>query len=477
MQASDNTASPPPARVPSVFISYAAEDRAAVRTLRDTLAAAGLDVWYDENELSGGDAWDQKIRRQIRDCEYFMPVISASTEARKEGYFRREWRLATERSLDMADDVLFLLPIAIDQTSEMGARVPEKFLSVQWMRAPEGQPTPALMALLARLRLGEHNVLPRQSSGSTRAPFAHHRTTAPFAAPPPATQPPLLPPATGPGRPDAPPPEHPPVPPIPPMPPFPHVPEKGGFFHGVKFLAEVLWWALAAAWMLFARLPKWGRIVVTVWLVATLFSTRCSRPSETPAAPPLARTESRRDDDTPKKKRPAAERRVQTPQESAATLDRGELAKLATEIAHVFKDGVSDNTAVGKPLVVIPFAPPTADTPGGKFAHAVFLSLYGRLSLDRRGEVSVVAPPRGEPGPAVLLARAKALHASFVLAASPVVEGEEAALTIKLFSVADSTVTWTESFPIKGADDTAVAEKIAAQVLERVPRKETRRQK
>src|SRR6185369_9085577 len=110
--ASDNTSPLPPATpAPSIFISYASEDRTAARTLRDALATAGLDVWYDENELTGGDSWDQKIRRQIRDCEYFMPVISATTNARKEGYFRREWRLATDRSLDMADDVLFLIPV------------------------------------------------------------------------------------------------------------------------------------------------------------------------------------------------------------------------------------------------------------------------------------------------------------------------------------------------------------------------------
>ena len=129
---------PAPPR-PSVFISYASEDRTAARALRDALEAAGLDVWYDESELGGGDAWDQKIRRQIRDCDYFMPLISAATEARKEGYFRREWRLATERTMDMADDVLFLLPIALDDTHEAGARVPERFLHVQWLRLPNGE--------------------------------------------------------------------------------------------------------------------------------------------------------------------------------------------------------------------------------------------------------------------------------------------------------------------------------------------------
>src|SRR5215475_6477571 len=92
--------SPPPPR-PSVFLSYASEDRQAAQALRDALPTFGLEVWYDESALLGGDAWDQKIRRQIRECDYFMPVISAQTEARPEGYFRREWRLAVERTLDM----------------------------------------------------------------------------------------------------------------------------------------------------------------------------------------------------------------------------------------------------------------------------------------------------------------------------------------------------------------------------------------
>src|SRR5450755_2097285 len=101
---------------PTVFLSYASGDRTAAQALRDALPAFGLEVWYDESDLTGGDAWDQKIRKQIRECDFFMPVISAQTDARTEGYFRREWRLAVERTLDMADDRTFLLPVVIDDT-------------------------------------------------------------------------------------------------------------------------------------------------------------------------------------------------------------------------------------------------------------------------------------------------------------------------------------------------------------------------
>ena len=153
---------------PSVFLSYASEDRSAAQTLKEALSALGLDVWYDESGLDGGDAWDQKIRRQIRECDFFMPVISAQTEVRPEGYFRREWRLAVERTLDMADDHTFLLPVVIDDTTQAGARVPEKFLSVHWLRVPGGRPTLALEALCRRLVSGQ----PAATAASFNARFA-----------------------------------------------------------------------------------------------------------------------------------------------------------------------------------------------------------------------------------------------------------------------------------------------------------------
>ncbi len=108
----------------SVFLSYAREDLAAARRLADGLGAFQVDVWFDEGGLEGGDAWDQKIRRQIKECSLFIPIISAQTEARREAYFRLEWKLAEERTHLMAEGTAFLLPIAIDNTPEAGALVP-----------------------------------------------------------------------------------------------------------------------------------------------------------------------------------------------------------------------------------------------------------------------------------------------------------------------------------------------------------------
>lgn len=123
-----------PALAQAVFLSYASQDAEAARKICDALRASGLEVWFDLNELRGGDAWDQKIRRQIRECALFVPVISANSNARLEGYFRLEWKLAVDRSHLMADDHAFLVPVVIDDTPEAAARVPDRFREVQWTR-------------------------------------------------------------------------------------------------------------------------------------------------------------------------------------------------------------------------------------------------------------------------------------------------------------------------------------------------------
>lgn len=38
--------------------------------------------------MEHGDEWDAKIRRQIKECVLFIPLISANTQARLEGYSR-----------------------------------------------------------------------------------------------------------------------------------------------------------------------------------------------------------------------------------------------------------------------------------------------------------------------------------------------------------------------------------------------------
>jgi hypothetical protein len=471
--ARDPNAATPPASAPSVFLSYSSEDRAAARRLRDALAATGLDVWYDENELGGGDAWDQKIRRQIRECAYFMPLISASTERRKEGYFRREWRLAVDRTLDMADDVMFILPIVLDGTSETAARVPERFLSVQWIRAPDGVLPPSFDALARRLLAGDHAapppvVTPRPGTARPAAPRVTPGFGAPSAPTSAASVPPSVPsanPAAG-AAPAAPPPlaapataesagpaaEH-----LPPkMPAFPQPPENGRFGHQLKFIAEVLWWVVVAAWSLIRRLPKWARILVYLWLIL-LAINRCERTAEAPPRPAATSAE---------RERKKAARAVEEEQGARTAREIGDkltaianspgsapdkIARIGAEIARA----VAGDTA-GPTVLLVPFAGPEAENPAVEAAGAVFLATFTRVTQARPGLASL----HTARGPAA---------APFVLAGEIVKNADVAELRVRLERASQSTPVWSETFPLAAGTADAHAAKIAAAILAAVP--------
>lgn len=135
----------------AVFLSYASQDAEAARRIAEGLRQGGIEVWFDQSELRGGDAWDQRIRRELRTCALFIPVISRSTQARMEGYFRLEWHLADQRTHLIARSRPFLLPVCIDDTPESHAEVPESFAAVQWARLPAGEPSPGFVERVATL--------------------------------------------------------------------------------------------------------------------------------------------------------------------------------------------------------------------------------------------------------------------------------------------------------------------------------------
>jgi TolB-like protein/Flp pilus assembly protein TadD len=135
----------------AVFLSYASQDAKAAQRICAALRSAGVEVWFDQSELRGGDAWDRQIRERIHDCRLFIALISAHTEARDEGYFRHEWKLAVERTHHMSDKKPFLVPVVIDHTRERGASVPDKLHEVQWTRLPDGETPPEFVERVRRL--------------------------------------------------------------------------------------------------------------------------------------------------------------------------------------------------------------------------------------------------------------------------------------------------------------------------------------
>ena len=398
--------------MPTVFLSYASGDREAARTLRDALRALGLEVWYDESELGGGEAWDQKIRKQIRECDYFMPLISAQTEARAEGYFRREWRLAVERTLDMADDHAFLLPVALDETRQTGARVPEKFLSVQWVRAPAGQSTPALEALCRRLVSGEPAPAQRTGSFPTR-PANIGAAAAPAESPSPA------------------------------YPPFP----QEGTGSKTHYWLQVIVWALRSGWIFFKQLPRWIRVSISIWLCIVLISRGCSSDDHdrrtSRSAPP-----------------PAPEQVRAITDKYHGSFDKNDISKLATQIAKLTSDNAPEIPTDKSPLLAVPFSAPAANPEAAKLVDAAFAVVYGKIAIAHRGDVGLSKDSAPCNDTKAALEHARSSHSDYVLCGTTAAD----ALAIRLTKVSDGSVVWSKSYPIAGADPAKIAEEVNAHV-------------
>lgn len=98
------------------FISYASEDFDTVSDIADIFREMGLKVWFDKEDLEGGDKYEKLIKDKIGKVKVFIPVISANTE-KKTGarFFRKEWNWAkkAEEAHSGTNDN-FIRPILID---------------------------------------------------------------------------------------------------------------------------------------------------------------------------------------------------------------------------------------------------------------------------------------------------------------------------------------------------------------------------
>jgi len=403
---------------PTVFISYASSDRVAARALRDCLVEAGLEVWFDEEELGGGEAWDAKIRNQIRTCTYFMPVISATTETRREGYFRREWRFAVERTLDIADDVMFLLPVVIDDTRDAGARVPEKFFSVQWLRVPGGQPTPALRELARKLADGEAVAAPLTplAPPTEAGPRKSRRAAEP-----------------------------------PPFPKFPAYPEHG---NQRRFLYDLVVWFGLLLRSLWLHLPRWVRVIAAAVIVFNLIGW-IFRKGE-PAIAHADKPKSEMVTDVSKAVAAASEKiaREGNPKVSAAIED--------------FVGATAEAAQSGRPVTLIPFEGDAQ--PEKTLADDVFEQLCELLQKDDKPlwALSPVPLPPSAPDTEAI-GRGQRMKSRFVLSAHAGVAapGLPAGFTVRLFDVKQNEMVWKETFGLTEPPAT-IAQRIAAEVAKRL---------
>jgi hypothetical protein len=108
------------------------------------MEAAGIDVWFDRQELGAGDRWKELIRRNIEDSSCFVAVLSRHCLTSQRREFRSEWSVAVNEQNKARGDLPFIVPVVIDDVPIEDPGL-DAFRLMHQDRAPNGRPSPALL--------------------------------------------------------------------------------------------------------------------------------------------------------------------------------------------------------------------------------------------------------------------------------------------------------------------------------------------
>jgi len=134
-----------------VFISYSRTDMEFVQKLAKDLQGAGLDVWWDLTDIQGSDVWERKIEEGLRNCEYFIVVLTpASLDSR---WVRREYLSADNRGIR-------IIPLRLKTHEE----IPLTLRDIQPIEAIEREYEDVLYDVLRIVKGGDANVCLDKSS-------------------------------------------------------------------------------------------------------------------------------------------------------------------------------------------------------------------------------------------------------------------------------------------------------------------------
>jgi hypothetical protein len=93
--------------------------------MRNEFEKCGIHVFFDEDTLQTGDQYNQVIRKYIKDCNYFVALISENAIKDKSRYvYDKEWKSAIV--LNGYKDQSYIRPYIIDRTIPTDPRIPEE---------------------------------------------------------------------------------------------------------------------------------------------------------------------------------------------------------------------------------------------------------------------------------------------------------------------------------------------------------------
>lgn len=99
---------------PRIYLSYAREDQDKVLEIYEKLSLEGFEPWMDFKDILPGQKWANEILKTIRESDIILVFLSKSS-VEKNGYLRKEIRLALEMSEEKMASDIFLIPVRLEE--------------------------------------------------------------------------------------------------------------------------------------------------------------------------------------------------------------------------------------------------------------------------------------------------------------------------------------------------------------------------
>lgn len=97
----------------SVFLCHSSGDKERVRELYERLSSDGVECWFDEADLLGGQDWDYEISRAIQQSKTFLACLS-NHSVTKRGYVQTELKKALDVADMQPEGAVFILPVRLE---------------------------------------------------------------------------------------------------------------------------------------------------------------------------------------------------------------------------------------------------------------------------------------------------------------------------------------------------------------------------
>lgn len=103
-----------------VFLCHASQDKTIVYDLYERLLVEGwIDPWLDKEKLLPGTVWHTEIEEAVVSADAVIVFLSNNSVS-KEGVFQKEVRLALDKAEEKPDDVIFIIPLRIEDVNVPG---------------------------------------------------------------------------------------------------------------------------------------------------------------------------------------------------------------------------------------------------------------------------------------------------------------------------------------------------------------------